>query len=503
MDLIAQIDHWGLVAPDHIAHISAGRKLTYGELLRASNAVAAALQHAEPESRLPLAVLGHKQPEMLIAFLGVVKAGRPYIPIDQSLPEQRIQRICQIASASQVLTPEWVAAVSRDQTLPVPASARQPDDPWYIIFTSGSTGEPKGVVITTRCLESFVAWMLAEQSLVAQGEVFLNQAPFSFDLSVMDLYLSLVTGSTLFSLTQEEIGSPRLLFESLAASQVTSWVSTPSFARMCLVEPTFARPMLPGLRRFLFCGETLAPEVAAALLQRFPQAQVWNTYGPTETTVATTSVQIDQETLRRFNPLPVGFPKADSIIRIQLEPQPGQEGQLSANPRGEIVIAGPHVSPGYIGRPDLTARAFFKLDGLPAYHTGDWGHFEAGLLFFDGRMDNQLKLHGYRIELGDVEANLQRLSGVQDAAVLPVLNEGIPDHLAAFIILAAPLGESEYETTRALKRLAGQSLPAYMIPRRFVYLKAFPMTANGKIDRRKLAAQLAALTSRNAAKSKT
>lgn len=504
MDLIEQIDRWGRLAPDRTAHISGGCRLTYGELLHGSNAVAAAIHREQPGSRLPVAVVGHKQPEMLIAFLGAVKAGRPYIPIDHSLPEARVERIRVIASASLVLTPEWVAAAAgRGEVGFAPAPARQASDPWYIIFTSGSTGEPKGVVIPTGCLESFLAWMLAEHPLAEQGEVFLNQAPFSFDLSVMDLYLSLVSGGTLFSLTQEDIGSPRQLFQSLQSSQVTAWVSTPSFARMCLAEPGFAAPMLPGLRRFLFCGETLAPEVAAALIQRFPQAEVWNTYGPTETTVATTSVRIDQEILQRYNPLPVGYPKPDSVIRVQPSSPQAGDAQPADPSRGEIVIAGPHVSPGYIGRPDLTARAFFDLDGLPAYRTGDWGHFQDGLLFFDGRIDNQLKLHGYRIELGDVESNLRQLPDIQDAAVLPVLKGGIPDHLAAFVILSGPLAASEYETTRALKRSAGQNLPAYMIPRRFIYMQTFPMTPNGKVDRRKLAEQLAALVDPRSAESQT
>ena len=140
--------------------------------------------------------------------------------------------------------------------------------------------------------------------------MFLNQAPFSFDLSVMDLYSSLATGGTLFSITQEQVAEPRRLFEALAGSGVTVWVSTPSFARMCLMQPTFASPMLPEVRKFWFCGETLAPEIAAELLRRFPRAEVWNTYGPTEATVATTSIQVTNSVLDRYNPLPVGVRQA-------------------------------------------------------------------------------------------------------------------------------------------------------------------------------------------------
>src|SRR5215470_16389074 len=158
--------------------------------------------------------------------------------------------------------------------------------------------------------------MLAEQKFTEVGEIFLNQAPFSFDLSVMDLYCSLATGGTLFSISRDLVENPKLLYRALVNSGVTTWVSTPSFAQMCLVEEKFGAAMLPSVRRFLFCGETLAPQTAARLLQRFPRAQVWNTYGPTEATVATTSVQIDRTILERYSPLPVGRPMPGTEVFV-------------------------------------------------------------------------------------------------------------------------------------------------------------------------------------------
>src|SRR4029079_16638405 len=163
---------------------------------------------------------------------------------------------------------------------------------------------------------------------------------------------------------------------------------------------------LPRLRRFLFCGETLAPQTASQLLVRFPQAQVWNMYGPTEATVATSSIQIDSAILEKYSTLPVGRVMPGTKISILDE----NGGELSDNKRGEIIIAGPNVSPGYIGRPDLTARAFFQYCDQRAYKTGDVGRFRDRLLFFEGRIDEQIKLSGYRIELGDVEANLCALA---------------------------------------------------------------------------------------------
>jgi D-alanine--poly(phosphoribitol) ligase subunit 1 len=485
MDLLGQIDSWSRQAPDRLAHISGGRVITYGELARRSRAVAAYLADRLPDDRSPVAVLGHKEPEMLVAFLGAVSAGHPYIPLDTSLPAQRVDQIVAAAGARVTLTPELVAGLA-ERGVSSPDRRPGPADPYYIIFTSGSTGEPKGVVITLGCLTSFVTWMLDEQGLAGPGELFLNQAPFSFDLSVMDLYLSLATGGTLFSIASADVANPRRLYETLAASNITTWVSTPSFARMCLAERSFSGAMLPRLRRFLFCGETLAPEVAGQLLERFPAAAVWNTYGPTEATVATTSVRIDREILAQYSALPVGYPKPGT--QILLTDESGRT--LEPGTSSEIVICGPNVSPGYLGRPDLTKRSFFTHDGAQAYRTGDKGHFRDGMLFFEGRLDNQIKLHGYRVELGDVETHLHALPNVRDAVVVVKTRRGAPDSLVAFVVLNGGPGAPEREIARALNEQLAQRLPVYMLPRRFRFLDALPMTANGKADRRKLAESL-------------
>lgn len=485
MHLIDRIDHWGRVSPDRAAHRSGERVLTYGELLARSDALAAWLDAELGDNRAPVVVHGHKEPEMLIAFLGAVKSGRSYVPIDISIPAQRVERIVQTAGAALTLTPVRVAELPAIQS-PNRPIARSSDHPFYILFTSGSTGEPKGVVITRANLEHFVAWMLAEQRFAAPGETFLNQAPFSFDLSVMDLYASLATGGTLFSITKDHVANLKALYEAFRVSGLTTWVSTPSFAQMCLIERTFAQPMLPGLRRFLFCGETLAPETASQLLDRFPEAEVWNTYGPTEATVATTSVRITREVLEKWSPLPVGAAMPGTRVVILDD----QGGRVSDGERGEIVIAGPNVSPGYLGRADLTAKAFFDLDGTRAYRTGDWGRERAGQIFFEGRRDSQVKVNGYRIELGDLEANLRALPEIADAVVLPVEKHGRIDALAAVVVLTVEKSGSDFAFTAQLKTRLGERLPTYMIPRKFLYVDAFPMTANGKADRRKLGEML-------------
>ncbi len=483
MDLLARIDNWGVVAPDRPAHISEGQILTYGELRAQSDVLAAWLENGLGDNRSPVAVKGHKESEMLVAFLGAVKSGRPYVPIDTSIPAQRAERIVTSAGAAVTLTPELVREALETPRAAVQLQPVSGDDPYYIIFTSGSTGEPKGVVITLNCLTTFVTWTLGEQKFPELNETFLNQAPFSFDLSVMDLYSSLASGGTLFSVTKEAIANSRELYRAFGGSGITTWVSTPSFAQMCLVERSFGPAMLPGLRRFWFCGETLANETAAQLLDRFPEAEVWNTYGPTEATVATTSIRVDRQVLAEHAPLPVGYVMPGTRIAILDE----NRAEVPEGERGEIVIIGPNVSPGYLGRPDLTEKAFFKVGELRAYRTGDWGRNRGGLIFFEGRMDSQIKLHGYRIELGDIESHLRNLPQIADAVVLVSEKNGRPDSLAGFVVLRERGSGSDFEVSLQLKKLLADRLPNYMVPRKFWFLEAFPMTANGKADRRKLA----------------
>ncbi len=472
---------------DRIAHVGSHGSITYRELWARAQTLALALAKNEAG---PVMVIGHKEPFMLVGFLGAVLSGRAYIPVDTSLPAARVERIQATAGPSAVLTMTDVETLTNAWPTTEAQPVRQVggEDPIYIIFTSGSTGDPKGVVITHDCLVAFVDWMLSEQDLRAGAEVYLNQAPFSFDLSVMDLYLSLVTGGTLVSLTKNDIADSRALFAKLRDSGVTVWVSTPSFAQMCLVERSFDSTMLPGMRRFLFCGEALAHKTASGLVTRFPEAQVWNTYGPTEATVATTSILVDQKLLDTHDPLPIGYERPGSTVMIR-----NPDGTAAPDgERGEIIILGPNVSPGYLARPDLTAAAFFAEDGRRGYKTGDRGHAKDGLLFFEGRMDFQVKVRGHRIELGDVEAHVREVPGVVDAVVLPVERRGVVESLAAFVVMREHPGEDgAFAASQSLRATLATRIPDYMLPRRVEFLESFPITPNGKADRKALASRLA------------
>jgi D-alanine--poly(phosphoribitol) ligase subunit 1 len=489
MDLLDRIDALALACPERVALRGSSGSLTYAELRDGSIAVAAWVWSKLGEDRSPVAVVGHKEPEMLLAFLGSVKAGHPYIPLESRWPRARIEQVLATSRPGLVLTPHAVRQALQAALPDPPRQARLHEaDPFYVMFTSGSTGEPKGVVITLRNLTSFLEWM-SDEHRFQERETFLNQAPFSFDLSVMDTYSSLISGGTLVSLTTRELEAPRELFETLRSTDLTTWVSTPSFARMCVAERSFGAQMLPRLRRFLFCGETLPSALARQLLDRFPSVELWNTYGPTECTVATTSVRIDRDLLERYPVLPVGRPMPGTRIAFIAD----ESGAVAdAAVEGEIAIAGPNVSPGYLHQPELTRARFFQLGDLPAYRTGDLGHLQDGLVFFEGRVDNQVKLHGYRIEIGDVEANLRLLPEVRDAAVIPIEQEGRVEALAGFVLVdRLPPVQDASRATLELRRQLAERVPAYMVPRVLLLVDTWPITLNGKVDRRALATRYA------------
>ena len=166
-----------------------------------------------------------------------------------------------------------------------------------------------------------------------------------------------------------------------------------------------------------------------------------------------------------------------------------QGNPLPPGARGEVIIAGPNVSPGYLNAPDASRHSFFRLNGQQAYRSGDLGHFEDGMLFFDGRIDSQFKLHGYRIEPGDIESHLAALPSVQDAIVIPVRRNGRVDSIQAFVVLRERPAGSDFEIGQALQAQLAERLPAHMVPRKFRMLDAMPLTVNGKVDRRTLAEQ--------------
>lgn len=498
MDVVEWARHWGRTAPERPVHHHRAEILTFGELWTQSGRLASHLIDTVQPGR-PIVVHGHKQSLMLVCFLGCVRSGHAYVPVDSSIPAERCARLVE-ASETQlvlavsplahspdisVLTADQISAVIADESLPQPPddAVVGPDDPFYVIYTSGSTGTPKGVQISRDALARFAEWAVGLRALAPLDDpaVYLNQAPFSFDLSVFELASALASGSTIHSIDADLVGRLPALFAELGRADLTTWVSTPSFADLCLAADEFCHDLLPRLTLFLFCGETLSPHTVTRLHDRFPDAVVVNTYGPTESTVAVTSVVCTEAMVAEHPSLPVGAPKPGTRIVIR-DPE-GRE--LPDGQRGEIVIVGDTVSLGYHLRPDLTEAAFELIDGVRAYRTGDVGYLCGGQLFFCGRLDFQVKVHGYRIEIEDIEANLRLVDGVAQAVVVPVYADGSTEitHLRAIVQSEGGVPDRPLAATLELKRRLSGLVPDYMVPKVFTHVAHVPLTANGKVDR--------------------
>lgn len=500
-NLATVIDEWAVKTPEALCYESPTQKVTYAELKAKSDQLAAFLCQEHPDKK-PIFVYGDLRAEMLIVFLACTKSGHAYIPLDVHMPNDRLAMIvedvdataffalCPLAEKVQVPVVYDTAILEtlfakQDPVQLEAAGFVQGDENYYLIFTSGTTGKPKGVQISHDNLVSYTDWMLTDFQLPEQS-AFLCQAPFSFDLSVMDVYPALLSGGKLVPLEKEVVQNFQKLFQALPNLNLNVWVSTPSFAEICLMEPTFAASHLPDLTHMLFCGEELPHQTATALLERFPDLHLYNTYGPTEATVAVTQVQITPEILASVDRLPIGYVKEDTTLQIVDE-----EGkQLPDGEVGEIVIIGPSVSKGYLNEPEKTAAVFQTVDGQAAYHTGDAGSIVDGLLRYQGRLDFQVKLHGYRLELGDIEHHLQALDLVKQSLVVPKYKEHKVQQLVAFVVPNQHDYEKEFQVTKVIKQALQETLMDYMIPQKFIYRDQLPLTPNGKVDRKALIAEV-------------
>lgn len=552
MNILEKIREHAYLTPERTVMICGSRRLTWQQLWTWSDRLAAWIAAVE-QDKAPVAVYGHKNPWMLVCFLACVKSGRAYCPIDISVPDERVKMIMEALPSGIVLATETLQFAADQETacgkriigcrdleeifqrtdLEAPGADQwvKGDETYYIIFTSGSTGTPKGVQITADCLGHYLDWSVGLGTSPEQkaGQVFLNQAPFSFDLSVMDLYTCLACGGTLFCLEKQVQSDYGRLLESLEVSEANVWVSTPSFADVCLSDPKFDQKLLPGLQVFLFCGETLGNRTARKLQERFPGAVVVNTYGPTESTVAVTDVLVTPELAAADHALPVG--RAKPGTRIEIHDTDGKS--VPEGEKGEIIIIGDTVSTGYYRQEELTKKAFFTVGESRAYHTGDEGYLRDGMLYYCGRIDLQIKLHGYRIELEDIENNIRRLPQISHAVVIPNQRGGKVSSLTAYVVLneharklqedcgiglqtaesavvqekqfSSPgtgdlqsgavsekqsgggyIPEDEKVMSARLKECLAAFLPSYMIPKKFVFLNQMPMTNNGKADRKLL-----------------
>ncbi|WP_061591910.1 D-alanine--poly(phosphoribitol) ligase subunit DltA [Streptococcus sanguinis] len=498
-DMIEAIEHFAQVQPDFPVYDILGQVHTYGDLKKDSDSLAAQIDRLGLPDKSPVVVFGGQEYEMLATFVALTKSGHAYIPIDSHSALERVAAIVEVAEPSLIIaindfpladvtapifSAEQVQTAFREGAPYELSHPVQGDDNYYIIFTSGTTGKPKGVQISHNNLLSFTNWMITDKEFATPARPqMLAQPPYSFDLSVMYWAPTLALGGTLFALPSAVTQDFKQLFDTILSLPIAIWTSTPSFADMALLSDDFNSQKLPQLTHFYFDGEELTVKTAQKLRDRFPQARIINAYGPTEATVALSAVAVTDEMLQNCKRLPIGYTKADSPTFVIDE-----EGQKVPNgQQGEIIVCGPAVSKGYLNNPEKTAEAFFKFEGLPAYHTGDVGSMtDEGLLLYGGRMDFQIKFNGFRIELEDVSQNLNKSKYVESAVAVPRYNK---DHkvqnLLAYVILkdgVAEQFEREIDITKAIKEDLQDIMMSYMMPSKFLYRETLPLTPNGKID---------------------
>lgn len=476
--------------PDSIAIASGGTTMTYAQLDMESSRLANRLQRMGIGRDVPVGLCLPRTPEMIVAALGIMKAGAAYLPLDPDDPADRLAAVVRDAGAPLVATTSDIAkrlGLSRGQTLLVDAASLQaeptdaievdiePEDLAYIIYTSGSTGKPKGVEITHAGLANLIRWHRKTFSVTPHDRSS-HLAGLSFDAAVWELWPYLTAGASVHLVDDATRTSPELLRDWLVEHEITiSFVPTP------IAESMFSLDWPPKTSlQFLLTG--------GDRLRRYPPAflpfRVINNYGPTECTVVATSGEVSP--CRDGESLPsIGTPIANTRISL-LEP----EGYAVLPPgAGEICIGGPSVARGYRNQPALTAERFVADPsaghGQRMYRTGDLGRLlPNGEIEFLGRIDDQIKIRGYRIEPGDVMASLSRHPGIRENLVLARTDNAGELRLAAYVVLR----KDATVICGELRQFLRGSLPEYMIPSEFIRVDAFPLTSRGKIDRSRLPA---------------
>ena len=489
--LVERIGEQVAARPQAIAISFGAESLTYGELGRRSDRLGRHLRSLGIGPEVLIGICLERTPEMVVALLATWKAGGAYVPLDPSYPRQRIATIAADSRLSVLITDHRSAAalpasaaarVMLDEPLPIARagepgarSSTGPESLAYVIYTSGSTGRPKGVAVRQGGLLSFLASMAETPGLTA-GDRWLAATTISFDIAALELYLPLCVGARIELASRETAMDGRLLARLLAESGATVLQATPATWRQLLAAGWEGEP---GLRA-LCGGEALPRELGRELLARV--GSLWNVYGPTETTIWSSILQVTTTEVEAPETVSIGAPIANTILQVldrQSEPLP--VGVI-----GELHIGGAGLARGYLSSPEQTAARFVPdaLSGEPGarfYRTGDLVRRRTdGCLEFIGRVDHQLKVRGYRIEAGEVEAALVDLGGVQQAVVMVRPDGSGESQLVAYVV---PRDEVRSGTLRQALRVR---LPEYMVPGSIVSLPEFPLTPNGKVDRRAL-----------------
>ncbi|AWK15516.1 hypothetical protein CCS41_13885 (plasmid) [Candidatus Fukatsuia symbiotica] len=482
-DILALIRHMAETGPGRRAVSAPDRNLSYSELLTVSRAFAAQLLDHGVRPGMCVAIGLGRSADMLVALLGVLWAGAQYVPVDPALPAIRRTMILQDAIPHLVLVdaatepafaghPLLHYAVGDRAVAALPGDTLPPRALAYTIFTSGSTGRPKGVQINHGALANILIHFRTTPGLSAEDRL-LAVTTLSFDIAALELFLPLCCGSEVVIASTEDAANGRALGDIIARHQISVMQATPASWRLLLAADW--RP--PKGFRAWCGGEALPLELTRDLLSL--GIELWNVYGPTETTIWSAVSKVEAPLAM---PLPVGGPIRGTALYVL-----DADGQrLPEGVNGQLAIGGDGLATGYLRDPRQTAKyfrpdPFSGRDGDRLYLTGDLARTRRdGSFEVVGRFDNQVKLNGFRIELGDVEAALRTLHGVRNAAVVVHTSAGY-EHLVAYL---EPTNDAPDDSTWREALVA--SLPRYMLPAQLIRLQALPLTPNGKLDRRTL-----------------
>lgn len=493
----ARIEAQVLATPEAVAAEFEAEQLSYRQLNRRANQLAAQLRQQGVGRGDRVALVLERSLEMVVAILGVLKAGAAYVPIDPEAPADRVDYMLETSGASVILTLNRLRA-GLQVSVPVveldsvawtdearfdtnPEVGVSPEDRFNVIFTSGSTGRPKGVMVPHGGILNRIAWMQAEYGLTAADRI-LQKTPYSFDVSVWEFIWPLFVGARMVFAQPGGHKDPNYLVDLIAAKGITTLHFVPSMLAVFLQGRESAQPL--AMRRVFCSGEALPMETVRRFCSRFPNVELHNLYGPTEASVDVSYWPCDPK--HALGLVPIGKPVANTQLHIlgrNLEPLP-------VGVAGELHIGGVQLALGYIQRPELTAEKFIpdpfaKTPGARLYKTGDLARCLAdGNIDYLGRIDHQVKLRGFRIELGELEAVATEFPGVQQSLVM--LQEVHPGQNDLVAYLA--VGDTASFDLDGVKAHLSAKLPEYMVPAYWVLVPTMPLSPNGKLDRKALPA---------------
>ena len=479
--------------PDRIAAIADGSKMTYRELNAAANCLGHYLRAQGIKTGDLAGVLLERGLEVYVARQGILKAGGAFLPMAPDYPEDRIRYIMEDAAAKYLVTSKAVYEQRREfldslqsticlvDQLPGQMISEEnlnlavdPDDLAYCIYTSGSTGKPKGVMLTQQNLVNFVDDNPKNHEILGYtakgGTVSLALAAITFDVSIMEEFIPLAHGLTICMANEEEIHNPLALRELCLENQVDIMSCTPSFLLNLIDIPELAL-VLAKIKVIDLGAEAFPAPLYGKLRALNPNVWIMNGYGPTEATISCTMAVIKSE-----EHITIGFPNSNvQVVMVDAQNRPLPVGAL-----GEMVILGAGIGRGYINRDELTRQVFIRLWDKPAYKSGDLARLlPDGQIEFHGRTDNQVKLRGLRVELGEIESAMNAFQGVKTSLVVMKKNAS-EEFLTGYFTAGHKI------ELKALQAHLSASLAHYMVPGVLLQLETFPLTANGKIDKKQL-----------------